>query len=105
MPSPKLDMRATPPYGGGVVGNEPGCSSGKLYPASSPRPRRRPYLETVSNPIRDPSCSKNTLFECAIASVKFMYLRRPTFSLVSRVMTFSSSAASAIVGLIVEQGM
>jgi hypothetical protein len=55
--------------------------------------------------MRDPSCSKNTLFECAIASVKFMYLRRPTLSMVSRVITFSSRAASAMVGLIVEQGM
>ena len=40
-----------------------------------------------------------------MASVKFMYLRRPTLSMVSRVMTFSSSAARAMVGLMVEQGI
>src|SRR5258707_2958504 len=55
--------------------------------------------------MRRPSSSKNVLFECASASVKFMYFRRPTFSMVSRVITFSSNAATAIVGLIVEQGM
>src|SRR5437899_302558 len=27
--------------------------------------------------MRAPSCSKNTLFECAMASGRFMYLRRP----------------------------
>ena len=55
--------------------------------------------------MRRPNSSKNTLLECAIASVKFMYLRRLTRSMVSRVITFSSSAASAIVGLIVEHGI
>ena len=43
--------------------------------------------------------------ECASASVRFMYLRPCTLSMVSRVITFSSRAASATVGLMVEQGM
>ncbi len=44
------------------------------------------------------------LFECAIASVKSMYRRWPTFIIVSRVITPSCNPASAITGLIVEHG-
>src|SRR5262249_28202247 len=55
--------------------------------------------------MRRPSSSKNSLLEWAIASVRFMYLRRPTLSMVSRVIIFSSSAARAMVGLMVEQGI
>src|SRR6266404_263740 len=54
--------------------------------------------------MRRPSSSKKGLLECASASVRFKYLRGATRIIVSRVTTPSCKAATAITGLIVEQG-
>ena len=56
-------------------------------------------------PSISPSLWKKALFEWARASVRFMRARLPTYSLVVGVMMPSRSAASATIGLNVEQGV
>jgi len=78
---------------------------GQIVAGKFAQPEQTPVARNRIKAHAPAKLFKNVLFECASASVKFMYFRRPTLSMVSRVMTFSSSAATAMVGLIVEQGI
>jgi len=67
--------------------------------------QQRAYLDYCVKAMRKPSCSKNWLLELRHRLVRFMYLRRPTFNIVSRLITFPAARPARSSALIVEHGI
>ena len=74
MPSPKLDMRATPPKRRRRWRqHDPGCSSGMFITYALLQAEQSVIFQhSIETQPVFPLSSKNLLLECAIASVKLM---------------------------------